>query len=103
MEDQTELREALVRRLAQRLRPVCYAWPQALFDTMVGNLADITLKYDYHHATSSHLATEESTKLLAELRASLARSERMRSGEVDAIVAALTGEHAAPPAADLTT
>ena len=63
MEDQTELREALVRALAGRLRPVCMSWPPELFDTMIRKLANITLKYDYHQAMSTHLATAESTKL----------------------------------------
>jgi len=102
MEDQTELREALVRALAGRLRPVCMSWPPELFDTMIRKLANITLKYDYHQAMSTHLATAESTKLLAELRAALERSARVKAGEVDAIVAALTGQDDAEPAADLT-
>ena len=38
--------EELQASIAERLIRVCYDWPRERFDTMVRNLAFITLKYE---------------------------------------------------------
>lgn len=41
----TSKRDALVRNISKRLRPVCSKMPAAEFDAMVQQMADIELKY----------------------------------------------------------
>ena len=38
-------RALLIKRIANRLRPVCTSMPRAEFDDMVARLADIEIKY----------------------------------------------------------
>lgn len=41
----TSKRDALVRNISKRLRPVCSKMPATEFDAMVQQMADIELKY----------------------------------------------------------
>ena len=51
----TKKRDALIKSISKRLRPVCSKMPSAEFDAMVGEMADIELKYA-NKSTPSHPA-----------------------------------------------
>lgn len=38
--------DVLVENLRLRLRPVCENWPEPMFEAMIGQLAEITVRYE---------------------------------------------------------
>ena len=76
-----EHRDALVDAIRQRLGPLCADWPGDLFDSMVTQLADITLKYQ-GIASPSVYDRRTSDRLIDDLRAALERSKELRGDGV---------------------
>ena len=83
MDLREERLRALRREIAARLRHVCTDWPRDLFDSMVDRLATVTLKYE-HGSGLLQYDRRSTDRLLEDLKAALARSERNHNGKHDA-------------------
>jgi hypothetical protein len=69
----TELRAAI----ASRLQNVCAEWPPEMFDEVIGNLAEITLRYE--GSTPRDLEPGGTTdRMLAEMRELARKSAELR-------------------------
>lgn len=76
----SDARAVIVADLASRLRTVCAQWPDELFNDMVEQLADITLRYD-RPAPSGTYDRRTSDRLVDDLKDALQRSESARAGD----------------------
>ena len=82
MSGQSELRlNALKGELRRRLRGVCAHWPDDQFETMIEQIANITIKYDRALPAGSY-DRRSTDRLIADLKEVLTRSES--SGQHDA-------------------
>jgi hypothetical protein len=72
----------LRREIAARLRHVCTDWPRDLFDSMVDRLATVTLKYEHGPGLLPY-DRRSTDRLLADLKAALARSKNNHAREPD--------------------
>ena len=70
-------RAALVAALTERLRRICSDWPDSEFNALVGQIADITLKYEGRTTVGTY-DRRSAEKLVAELKAALERSQSRR-------------------------
>ena len=83
-ESEKQLRlTALITSMSKRLRPVCEAWPQDVFDAMVHRLAAITVKYESISLPGGVYDNDETEQLIADMRAVLDKNQELRrkSGE----------------------
>jgi hypothetical protein len=73
----------LIASMSKRLRPVCEAWPQDVFDGMIARLAAITVKYESIALPGGVYDSEETDQLIADMRAVLDKNQeaRRKSGE----------------------
>jgi hypothetical protein len=78
-----KLRDQIVARLA----PLCEAWPRELFDEMVRNLTEITLKYDTTTSLPQQYDRRTTERLVDELREAAERSiqHRKSTGPADSV------------------
>jgi hypothetical protein len=67
----------LVDNLRVRLRPVCDNWPEALFEEMVRQLADITVKYEVEEGIRVY-DRRGTDRLVADMKELLERNQRHR-------------------------
>ena len=76
---QEELRrfETLVENLRHRLRPVCDNWPDAAFEEMIRQLADITVKYEMEEGIRSY-DRRGTDRLVADMKELLEKNQRFR-------------------------
>ena len=70
--------DVLVDNLRLRLRPICENWPDALFDQMIRQLAEITVKYEVDGGGMRAYDRRGTDRLVADLKELLDRSERHR-------------------------
>lgn len=73
-----EARAALVAALTERLRAICSDWPDSEFNALVGQIADITLKYEGRTTVGTYDRRSVET-LVAELKSALELSQSKRA------------------------
>jgi hypothetical protein len=79
--DEKRRLDALVEGLTIRLRPVCANWPEPMFQEMVRQLAEITVKYEGHDGLAEY-DRRGTDRLVSDMRNLLERSQNQRdSGE----------------------
>ena len=70
----------LIDSLKARLRPVCADWPEDMFDEVVRELAEITIKYE-STATPTLYDRRHTDRLVADLKDIVNRSRQHREAE----------------------
>src|SRR5688572_30150433 len=68
----------LIASMSKRLRPVCEAWPQDVFDAMIARLAAITVKYESIALPGGVYDSGETDQLIADMRAVLDKNQEVR-------------------------
>jgi hypothetical protein len=70
---------ALRAEVESRLRPVCPDWPETLFQAVVSQIVEITIKYD--HGGKGDLVYDEriAKEMVADLKALADRSAKIRA------------------------
>lgn len=76
-EDQRRF-DRLVDNLRERLRPVCDGWSEAMFEQMIRQLADITVKYEVREGIRVY-DRRGTDRLVADMKELLDRNQRLRS------------------------
>jgi hypothetical protein len=69
--------DVLVDNLRTRLRPVCENWPEPLFEEMIRQLADITVKYEVDEGIRVY-DRRGTDRLVADMKELLDRNQRHR-------------------------
>jgi hypothetical protein len=70
--------DALVDNLRSRLRPVCDTWPDGLFEEMIRQLADITVKYEMEEGIRVY-DRRGTDRLVADMKELLEKNLRHRA------------------------
>ena len=66
-----------------RLRPVCPDWPEALFQALVSQIVELTLKYDRRPEGEFVLDPRITEQLIAEMKDLVERSAEVREEAPD--------------------
>lgn len=76
--DEERRYDALVESLRGRLRPVCLNWPEAMFDEMIRQLAEITVRYEGDDGVRGAYDRRGADRLVADMKDLLERNQRLR-------------------------
>ena len=70
--------DALIESLRLRLRPVCDNWPEPMFEEMIRQLAEITVKYELDDGLRVY-DRRGTDRLVADMKELLERNQRHRA------------------------